>query len=117
MFSLETIERNVSRNRGLVTALAAANNVVVVGTNRGIVVRYDFAEGGVTGALFGLLLELANSPLKDNARCIALVDQKLHRTYVSTCFSSAVAEHAQSTSIQPRHAAVNSNHNTTHPYT
>lgn len=51
MFSLETLERNVSRNRGMVTALAAANNVVVVGTNRGTVIRYDFAEGGVTGAV------------------------------------------------------------------
>ena len=48
---LETLERNVTRDRGDACCCAAANNVVVLGTDTGAVLRYDFAEGGAFGAL------------------------------------------------------------------
>jgi hypothetical protein len=47
---LETLERNVTRDRGDACCCAAANNVVVLGTDHGAVLRYDFAEGGAYGA-------------------------------------------------------------------
>jgi len=47
---LETLERNVTRDRGDACCCAAAHNVVVLGTDHGAVLRYDFAEGGAYGA-------------------------------------------------------------------
>lgn len=45
IFSVEVLERNLARNRGLVTCMAAGNNVVVVGTDRGWLIRHDFSGG------------------------------------------------------------------------
>lgn len=45
LFTIEVLERNTSRNHGLVTSMAAGNNVILVGTDRGWLVRHDFAEG------------------------------------------------------------------------
>ncbi|CAK9261476.1 unnamed protein product [Sphagnum jensenii] len=43
MFSVDTLERNASKGHGLVTSVAAANNVLLVGTNKGWLVHHDFA--------------------------------------------------------------------------
>ncbi|MCO5603326.1 hypothetical protein L7F22_057476 [Adiantum nelumboides] len=44
-FSVEVLERNPTRGHGLTTCVAAGNNVLVVGTNRGWLVRHDFSGG------------------------------------------------------------------------
>lgn len=42
IFSVDTLERNASKGHGLVTSVAAGNNVLLVGTNKGWIVRHDF---------------------------------------------------------------------------
>ncbi|CAN5967838.1 unnamed protein product [Sphagnum jensenii] len=43
MFSVDTLERNASKGHGLVTSVAAANNILLIGTNKGWLVHHDFA--------------------------------------------------------------------------
>ncbi|KAG0626001.1 hypothetical protein M758_2G095100 [Ceratodon purpureus] len=43
IFSVDTLERNASRGHGLVTSVAAGNNILLVGTNTGWIVRHDFS--------------------------------------------------------------------------
>lgn len=48
IFSVDTLERNASKGHGLVTDVAAGNNVLLVGTNKGWIVRHDFFAGNDT---------------------------------------------------------------------
>ena len=50
MFAIETLEKNASHRQGVITAVAAAANVVLLGTASGALIRFDFAEGAATGA-------------------------------------------------------------------
>ena len=50
LFGVETLERHAAHGQGAVTAVAAASNVVLLGTDAGALIRYDFAEGTATGA-------------------------------------------------------------------
>jgi hypothetical protein len=50
LFAIETLERDASHGQGAITAVAAAANVVLLGTASGALIRYDFAEGAATGA-------------------------------------------------------------------
>lgn len=43
IFSVDILERNASRGHGLVTSVAAGNNILLVGTNTGWIVRHDFS--------------------------------------------------------------------------
>lgn len=45
IFSVDTLERNASRGHGLLTSVAAGNNVLLVGTNKGWLIRHDFLQG------------------------------------------------------------------------
>lgn len=45
IFTVEVLERNPTRSHGLLTCMAAGNNVVIVGTDRGWLVRHDFSGG------------------------------------------------------------------------
>ena len=45
ILSVDTLERNASRGHGLVTSVAAGNNILLVGTNTGWIVRHDFSGG------------------------------------------------------------------------
>lgn len=49
IFSVDTLERNASKGHGLVTFVAAGNNVLLVGTNKGWIVRHDFLGGDTLG--------------------------------------------------------------------
>jgi hypothetical protein len=53
MFAIETLEKDASHGQGVITAVAAAANVVLLGTASGALIRFDFAEGAATGALRG----------------------------------------------------------------
>jgi hypothetical protein len=46
------LERNASKGHGLVTSVAAANNVLLVGTNKGWLVHHDFAGTDSNGTNF-----------------------------------------------------------------
>ncbi|KAK3283679.1 hypothetical protein CYMTET_8639 [Cymbomonas tetramitiformis] len=48
MFTVETLENDAAKGRGAITCVCAAGNLVVVGTDRGAVIRYDFEQGGAT---------------------------------------------------------------------
>ena len=50
LFTLEALERDARAGQGVVTAVAAAANVVLLGTASGALIRYDFAEGAASGA-------------------------------------------------------------------
>ena len=50
MFAIETLEKDASHGQGAITAVAAAANVVLLGTAAGALIRFDFAEGAATGA-------------------------------------------------------------------
>jgi hypothetical protein len=57
MFFVDTLERNASKGHGLVTSVAAANNVLLVDTNKGWLVHHDFARTDSNGTnLFFLSL-------------------------------------------------------------
>ena len=62
MFAIETLEKDASHGQGVITAVAAAANVVLLGTASGALIRFDFAEGAATGALLrGAALEAQRS--------------------------------------------------------
>ena len=50
LFAIETLEKDASHGQGAITAVAAAANVVLLGTASGALIRYDFAEGAATGS-------------------------------------------------------------------
>eukprot|EP01018_Ginkgo_biloba_P010354 Gb_14455 [translate_table: standard] len=45
IFEVDTLERHASKGHGIVTCMAAGNNAILVGTNKGWLVRYDFGGG------------------------------------------------------------------------
>lgn len=45
IFSVDTLERSASKGHGIVTCMSAGNNAIVVGTNKGWLIRYDFGGG------------------------------------------------------------------------
>ncbi|KAI5068926.1 hypothetical protein GOP47_0015227 [Adiantum capillus-veneris] len=45
IFRVKVLERNPTRGHGLITCVAAGNNILVVGTNRGWLIRHDFSGG------------------------------------------------------------------------
>lgn len=55
IFSVDTLERNASKGHGLVTSVAAGNNVLLVGTNKGWIVRHDFLGENDTLGWFSFL--------------------------------------------------------------
>lgn len=48
IFSVDILERNASRGHGLVASVAAGNNILLVGTNTGWIVRHDFSGDDAT---------------------------------------------------------------------
>nr|ATA62870.1 putative zinc ion binding protein [Hesperocyparis bakeri] len=67
IFSVDTLERHASKSHGVITCMSAGNNAILVGTNKGWLVRYDF--GG--GDNYELDLSVSRT-----------VDQTVHRVFV-----------------------------------
>ncbi|KAJ7548955.1 hypothetical protein O6H91_07G034600 [Diphasiastrum complanatum] len=67
MFTVDELERNASKGHGAITNVAAANNVILVGTNRGWLIRHDFSGGEV------LELDLTTS---------RVVEQSVHKVFI-----------------------------------
>lgn len=49
IFSIDLLERHATKGHGLVTSMSAGNNVILVGSNRGWIVRHDFGGGDSLG--------------------------------------------------------------------
>eukprot|EP00252_Welwitschia_mirabilis_P007813 TRINITY_DN19529_c0_g1_i1.p1 TRINITY_DN19529_c0_g1~~TRINITY_DN19529_c0_g1_i1.p1 ORF type:complete len:1023 (+),score=246.07 TRINITY_DN19529_c0_g1_i1:343-3411(+) len=45
IFLVDTLEGNAAKGHGIVTCMSAGNNVIIVGTNKGWLIRYDFGGG------------------------------------------------------------------------
>ncbi|KAL6493527.1 Vacuolar protein sorting-associated protein 18 like protein [Orobanche gracilis] len=46
VFSVDLLERHAAKGRGVITCMAAGNDVIVLGTSKGWVIRHDFGVGG-----------------------------------------------------------------------
>ncbi|XP_059629451.1 vacuolar sorting protein 18 [Cornus florida] len=45
VFSVDLLERDAAKGRGVITCMAAGNDVIVLGTSKGSVIRHDFGVG------------------------------------------------------------------------
>lgn len=45
MFTVDLLERYAAKGHGVITCMAAGNDVIVIGTSRGWVIRHDFGAG------------------------------------------------------------------------
>lgn len=49
MFTVDLLERHAAKGRGVITCMAAGNDVIVLGTSKGWVIRHDFGVGDSFG--------------------------------------------------------------------
>lgn len=49
IFSIDLLERYASKGKGDITCMAAGNEVIVLGTSKGWVIRHDFGAGDSFG--------------------------------------------------------------------
>lgn len=54
VFSVDLLERFAAKGRGLITCMAAGNDVIVLGTSKGWVIRHDFGIGDSHGEGFSV---------------------------------------------------------------
>ncbi|XP_058739842.1 vacuolar sorting protein 18-like isoform X2 [Vicia villosa] len=45
VFTVDLLERHATKGRGVITCMAAGNDVIVLGTSKGWVIRHDFGVG------------------------------------------------------------------------
>ncbi|KAJ4977061.1 hypothetical protein NE237_002167 [Protea cynaroides] len=45
VFSVDLLERHAAKGRGVITCMAAGNDVIVLGTSKGWIIRHDFGVG------------------------------------------------------------------------
>ncbi|KAL0697667.1 hypothetical protein Bca4012_053789 [Brassica carinata] len=45
VFAVDLLERYATKNRGMITCMASGNDVIVLGTSRGWIIRHDFGLG------------------------------------------------------------------------
>ena len=50
MFTVDPLERNAARGHGVITCMASGNDVIVLGTSKGWVIRHDFRVGDSRGS-------------------------------------------------------------------
>ena len=61
VFTVDLLERNAAKGRGVVTCMAAGNDVIVIGTSKGWVIRHDFGLGDSYGTVLKLHFPEFNS--------------------------------------------------------
>lgn len=49
VFTVDLLERYAAKGRGIITCMAAGNDVIVLGTSKGWVIRHDFGVGDSSG--------------------------------------------------------------------
>lgn len=50
VFTVDLLERYAAKGRGVITCMAAGNDVILLGTSKGWVIRHDFGIGDSTGS-------------------------------------------------------------------
>lgn len=51
VFSVDLLERYAAKGRGVITCMAAGNDVILLGTSKGWIIRHDFGVGDSYGTL------------------------------------------------------------------
>lgn len=51
VFSVDLLERFAAKGRGVITCMAAGNDVILLGTSKGWIIRHDFGVGDSNGML------------------------------------------------------------------
>lgn len=64
VFTVDLLERYAAKGRGVITCMAAGNDVILLGTSKGWIIRHDFGLGDSYGALFLSIIFLAFNSLK-----------------------------------------------------
>lgn len=52
VFQVDVLERYAAKGRGVITCMSAGNDVIVLGTSKGWLIRHDFGAGDSYGNLF-----------------------------------------------------------------
>lgn len=52
VFAVDLLERHAAKGRGVITCMASGNDVIVLGTSKGWVIRHDFGVGDSYGMDF-----------------------------------------------------------------
>lgn len=55
VFTVDVLERHAAKGRGVVTCMAAGNDVIVIGTSKGWIIRHDFGVGDTYGTFISLI--------------------------------------------------------------
>lgn len=63
VFSVDLLERYAAKGRGVITCMAAGNDVILLGTSKGWIIRHDFGVGDSYGMLLYILLCMVPSYL------------------------------------------------------
>lgn len=56
VFSVDPLERYAAKGHGVITCMAAGNDVIVLGTSKGWVIRHDFGVGDSFGVFSSIPL-------------------------------------------------------------
>lgn len=56
VFEVDLLERYAAKGRGVITCMTAGNDVIVIGTSKGWVIRHDFGVGDSYGKVLILLI-------------------------------------------------------------
>lgn len=52
VFTVDLLERYAAKGRGAITCMAAGNDVIVLGTSKGWIIRHDFGVGDSYGTFY-----------------------------------------------------------------
>ena len=76
VFSVDLLERDAAKGRGVITCMAAGNDVILLGTSKGWIIRHDFGVGDSYGTLLYILIEwffLINKLLKFDCEILKII--------------------------------------------
>lgn len=65
VFEVDLLERYAAKGRGVITCMTAGNDVIVIGTSKGWIIRHDFGVGDS----YGKVLILLTSPYEFSINC------------------------------------------------
>lgn len=65
VFEVDLLERYAAKGRGVITCMTAGNDVIVIGTSKGWIIRHDFGVGDSHGKVVILLI----SPYEFSINC------------------------------------------------
>lgn len=65
VFTVDLLERYAAKGRGVITCMAAGNDVIVLGTSKGWIIRHDFGVGDSFGTSYSVYSILAFNSLQN----------------------------------------------------